>query len=181
MTITLLYGYSYLQPQAISLWCLFFFVVCFSLCLKLLCPLLPNLWQLCVLVHSHHYDYYNGSYCCGPISIGSAWCGSATTIDTKGQNKRFCWPCHCTSAGTTSVTDIFSGLCQLCHGSSSGEISLSEFSLPSIHYVCVCYSVCFLLSGSHVAAMFTNGGSTIEVCIITTLWSITLEGICASW
>ena len=45
-------------------------------------------------------------------------------------------------------------------------------------YVGACYGVCFLLSGSHVAAMLTNGGSTIGVHDMTTLWSIPLGGIC---
>ena len=36
-------------------------------------------------------------------------------------------------------------------------------------YVGTCYGVCFLLSGSHVAVMFTNGDSTVGVCNATTL------------
>ena len=38
-----------------------------------------------------------------------------------------------------------------------------------------------MLSASHVAAMFTNGSSAIVACTATTLWSIPLAGICASW
>ena len=44
----------------------------------------------------------------------------------------------------------------------------------------VCYGVCFLLSGSHLAAMFTSWGSTIGVCDTATVWSILLAGIYAS-
>ena len=36
-------------------------------------------------------------------------------------------------------------VCQLCHGSSLGELSLSELSLPLIHYVgCWCLPYCLL-------------------------------------
>ena len=66
----------------------------------------------------------------------------------------------------TSVPDAFSGL---CHKSSH-----------QFHNVGVHYSIRIFLSGSHVAAMFTNGGSTTGVHIITTLWSIPKAGICAS-
>ena len=38
------------------------------------------------------------------------------------------------------------------------------------HMFCVCYGVCFLLSGSHVTAMLTYGASTIGVCDTSTLW-----------
>ena len=63
----------------------------------------------------------------------------------------------------------------LYHGSFAGESSLPVFSLPPIHmsYVGVCYGVCFLLSGSHVVVMFTNGVSTSGVCNTTTLQSLT--------
>ena len=47
-------------------------------------------------------------------------------------------------------------------------------------YVGTFYDVCLLLLGSHVAAMFTSGGSTIWFCTATTLWSIPLGGICSS-
>ena len=62
-------------------------------------------------------------------------------------------------------------------------VSLSESSLPPIHflYVGVCYGVCSLLSGSHVAVVFTNGGSSVGVCSITTLQCTTLVGVSASW
>ena len=48
-------------------------------------------------------------------------------------------------------------------------------------YVGVCSSVYFLLSGSVVDAIFTYRGSTIGVCITTTLWSILMAGIFTSW
>ena len=34
--------------------------------------------------------YYNGSHHCGPSSIGSAWCGSATTTNPEEHNEEFC-------------------------------------------------------------------------------------------
>ena len=47
-------------------------------------------------------------------------------------------------------------------------------------YVSAWYGACFLLSGSHVATMLTNGSLTVGICNATTLWSIPLAGICAS-
>ena len=51
-----------------------------------------------------------------------------------------------------------------------------ELSLPVIYmsFVGVYCGVCFLLSGSYVAGMFTNGDSNIWVFIIATLQSIPL-------
>ena len=63
-------------------------------------------------------------------------------------------------------------LMQSCLGSSSGEISLLELSLPPVNYVGVYYSICFLLSGSHVIAFFTIWGSTFQVCTAPSLLSI---------
>ena len=54
----------------------------------------------------------------------------------------------------TLVQGFFSGLCQLCHGSSSGELLFQSWVSHQFPYVGICYSVCFLLSGSSVAAMF---------------------------
>ena len=53
---------------------------------------------------------------------------------------------------------------------------------PHTNLLCwgVWYSVCFLLSGSPVAAIFTIWDSTTRVCTAATLWSIPLAGICAS-
>ena len=45
----------------------------------------------------------------------------------------------------------------------------------------VCSGVCFLLSGAMLDVMFTHMGSTIEVCTITTIWSLSMEGICETW
>ena len=45
----------------------------------------------------------------------------------------------------------------------------------------VCSGVYFLLSGSMLDAILTYGGSTIGICTITTLWSLTMAGICATW
>ena len=100
--------------------------------------------------------------------------------DTMGG---FCCLQHYATAMTTSVPDAFSGISQLCHESSSGAFSLSELSLPQILmlHAIVYYGVCFLLSGSHVAPMFTNENSTIGVYNTATLQSIPLAGICPSW
>ena len=45
----------------------------------------------------------------------------------------------------------------------------------------VCSGVCFLLLGAELDAIFTYGGSTIRVCILPTLWSLPMAGICATW
>ena len=125
---------------------------------------------LCCL--THHCNWYNGFQFCGPTNIGSAWCGSAATVDLEEYNEGFCWLYHYAAATTTSVKDAFSGICQLCHGT----FFLSELSLSPIHmiYVCVCNGVCFQFPYSPM-------GLTIEVCITATLWIIALAGICASW
>ena len=119
----------------------------------------------------------------GQITSSQHGCSSAATVDSEGHNEEFCWPNQYTAATATSVLDAFSGICKLCHGSSAGESSLSELNLPSIpmSYVGICHGVCFLLSGSDVAAMFTYGCSTIGVCNTATLQSLPLTGIYASW
>ena len=91
------------------------------------------------------------------------------------------WNWHCCSKNM-SVIDAYASIFQLCHGSSEGEFLFqswpSHWFLMSCVYVC--YGVCFLLSGSDQAAMFTSGGSTIGICNTTTLWSIPLASISAS-
>ena len=102
---------------------------------------------------------YHGAYLDRATSyIRSAWCGSATTTDSKG-HKSCCWPHYCAAAAAISIPDAFAGICQLCHGYSIGNFFFSSwvsyaFLMP---YVGVCCDVCLLLSGSPIAAMFTNG------------------------
>ena len=45
----------------------------------------------------------------------------------------------------------------------------------------ICSGVYFLLSGTMLDAIFTNGGSTIEVCTIVAFQSIPMAEICATW
>ena len=45
----------------------------------------------------------------------------------------------------------------------------------------VCSSVCFLLSGAMLGAIFTSEGSAIGVCTVGTLWSLPVAGICATF
>ena len=73
-------------------------------------------------LYYHGYVYYSSGDCCdfwyvisslngyhGPLLDGAfsnirlAWCGSATTADTKALWK-CCWPCHCATAAT-SISD----------------------------------------------------------------------------
>ena len=85
---------------------------------------------------------------------------SAATTDPKRHNERGCWPHHCATLAT-SVPDAFLGLCQFYHGSPQMSFSFSKLSLPNISYVSACFSVCFMFSGSNVATIFTNRGSTV--------------------
>ena len=50
----------------------------------------------------------------------------------------------------------------ICHWSLPGEFSLSELRFMMC-LVDTCCSICFLLSGSHVAAMLINGATTVGV------------------
>ena len=91
----------------------------------------------------YHGSLFNGA----SYNIGSALCGSATTIDTKMSWKCY-WPCLCATAAT-SIFDASSGLCQLCHGFSTGRF-LFKVELPTILYIICLVSVlvsafCFLV------------------------------------
>ena len=129
---------------------------------------------------THHFDCYNGFHLCGLGSTGSAWCCSATTVDTKGHNGGFCWPCHCS---TTATTSAFSGIYHLCHESYQVSFLFQSWSFHwcIMLYVSACNGVCFLFWGYHVAAIFTNEGSTVGICSAAALWSILLAGMCAYW
>ena len=61
----------------------------------------------------------------------------------------------------------------LFHGSSMGQFffSVSEKTLPPI-FICWHYYVYFLISGSYVVTVHTNGGSTVWVCTATLLEDI---------
>ena len=115
----------------------------------------------------------------GPTSMG---------LPTLGQHDLILLPQFILrDTTTTSVPDTISGLCQLWHGFSTGKYLFQSqvshqfiFHTYSI-YVGVCYGVYFLLSGSLVAALFTNRDSTNWVCITISHQSICLAGICTSW
>ena len=55
---------------------------------------------------------------------------------------------------------------------------------PTILYLiyvwCLFWCLLFIL-GAELDAVFTYGGSTIRVCILATLWSVPMAGICATW
>ena len=71
-------------------------------------------------------------------NIGSAWCGSATTPDTK-MLWRYSWSClHATAA--TSIFNASSGPCQLCHGFPTGRFLFQSWA-PSILYIICLVSV----------------------------------------
>ena len=64
-------------------------------------------------------------------NIRSAWCGSASTTDTKALWS-CCWPCHCATAAT-SVSDAYPGLCHLYHWFSTGRFLFQSWA--SHHFV----------------------------------------------
>ena len=92
------------------------------------------------------------------------------------------WSCLCAIAAT-SIFNTSSGLCQLCHEFSTGTFHFQSWASNCyVYYMFVaCFVVCFLLSGAILDAIFTPGASTIGVCTISTLWSLPVSGICATW
>ena len=98
-----------------------------------------------------NYDCYNGSHLnTASSNFELVWCGSATTTDAEGPNKRCCWPHHCDIA--------------VCH-QSSFEFSFSMFSLPPVPWISVCYGVCILLSGSNMDATLATGNSNTGISL----------------
>ena len=75
----------------------------------------------------------DGSYLCRTNNIGSAWCGSTTTVDSKGCNEGNGLPHHYATAAT-SVPDAFSGICQLCRWSSTSKFPFQIWS--SCQFIC---------------------------------------------
>ena len=55
---------------------------------------------------------------------------------------------------------------------------------PTVLYLiyvwCLFWCLLFIL-GAELDIVFTYGGSTIRVCILATLWSVPMVGICATW
>ena len=92
----------------------------------------------------HHYDGYAESHLCGPDDVRSAWYGSTAIVDSEGHIKGFCQPHHNAAATTTSVLDIFSGICHLCHRSSAGKFLFQSWASQwFLHHVLVSYGVFF--------------------------------------
>ena len=113
-----------------------------------------------------------------PVSHGVV----PTTLDAKELWRCF-WLCFY-AAAVDSIFNASSGLCQLCYGFSTGRFFLfSELSLPPfVSYICWCLFWCLLfILGAKLDAVFTYGGSTVRVCILATLWSVPMAGICATW
>ena len=150
-------------------------------------------------LYCHGYDYYSssdsgffwyvisiisdhGCFFVGlPTILGSTWCGSAATPDTK-MLWRCSWPCLCITAAL-SIFDASSGLCQLCHGFSAGSFFL-RVEPPTILYIICLVSVLVSAFYFQVPCWMPYsplGGSTIGVCIIATPWNLPVKGICATW
>ena len=68
-----------------------------------------------------------------------------------------------------------------------GSPQVGFFFRVELPVICILYmfgvhsSVCFLLLGVKLDAIFTYGGSTFGVCTLATLWSLPMAGICATW
>ena len=114
--------------------------------------------------------------------LGSAWHGSTTTFDAERL-----WRCswHSVSVLQQQPPSSVPPLAYANYDMGSPQVGFfSELSLPSF---CILYmfgvhsAVCFLLLGAKLDAIFTYGGSTIRVCTLTTLWSLPMAGICATW
>ena len=136
--------------------------------------------EYCVLwSNAHHYSCSASSHIRRSDNIRSAWCGSATKFDSQGHYKGLSWHHHY-DAATASVPNAFSGICQIYHESSAGKFLFKSWASHQFLILCVgvCYRVCFLVSGSHVAAMFTNGNSTIGTCNTATVYDQWHSGQC---
>ena len=71
------------------------------------------------------------------------------------------------------------GLCLLCQRSLTGKFFPFRVEPPS-DLLCWCYGVCFLVSGSNVVTVYTNGDSTHLDFHYTVLQNIHMECIFAS-
>ena len=81
-----------------------------------------------------------------------------------------------------SVPGAFAGICQIYHGSSAGIILFQSWTYQQFIFVLVSvFGVFCRISDSHVATVFTYGGSNVGVCNTATLQSLPWQAICASW
>ena len=122
--------------------------------------------QYFILIWLSPWPHFDGA----TSHIGSAWCGSAAITDFEGHG-RCCWPYHC-------APDASSGICHLCNGSSTGAFLFQIWaSHRLLIYVGVCSGVYFLLSGTILDAIFTNGAQLLVILQLQP-WSIPLAGLC---
>ena len=135
----------------------------------------------------HFYDLCNYFLLSGVIwSSGLIECIVSTITYTNGYNNGCCW-LYCSTTTTISSSECskeqhacyHSGLYQLYHRSSIDEFSFRVEPLSNI--LCLSYGVSFLLSVPNLVAVYTNEGSTVWDCTATTLLSIPMANICASW
>ena len=165
--------------------CLLCFILCFLVVLLCLKFLLPWLWLLLssdcgvfwyvIYIISDCGSLFDGTF----YNVGSAWCGSAATPDTK-MLWRCLWPClHATAA--TSIFNASSGLCQLCHGFSRGRFLFKSWASHCLYIICLFW--CLLSTFKCYAGCHIHpGGSHIGVCTPATPWSLPMAGICvARW
>ena len=87
-----------------------------------------HICECCVLWSiNHHHDGCTCFHLCGPDNLGSARCGSATTVDSEEYIKGLCWPHSCATAATTSTPES-SDICQLCHQSLTGKFLFQSWA-----------------------------------------------------
>ena len=125
---------------------------------------------------------------------GVTWCyvlaGLITTTTDSFRHHEGCFWLYCCAVPIVPIPSVSDGskadcLVSLTYyanyamGPPQVSFSLSEMSLPVIVYWY--YGVSCLLSGSHMVRIHTNGGSTICVCTIGTIWNMPVADICASW
>ena len=113
--------------------------------------------------------------------LGSAWCGSTTTLDAENSEGVL---------GSVSVLQQQppSSMPPLAYANHAmGSPQVGFFFRVEPPTICILYmfgvhsGVCFLLLGAELDAIFTYGCSTAKVCTLATLWSLPMAGIYATW
>ena len=150
----------------------FFFVVSFSLCIKSLQPLHPPVTVFC-----SRASPITMTVTMAPISVGLAALGKHNMVLTP-QLIRGTPLCHSNNNLSHRFLLRYMALMPLVL---LRWVSLSELNLPLTHYILHWCLLWYMLLGSCVAAMLTNGSLTIGVCSAATLWGMPLDSICASW
>ena len=109
----------------------------------------------------HPYNGYACFHLCGSHNIRSARCGSAITAACEDILRVLL------ASQIYHNNNVFSLRCLLRHITNMHEVLTGKYhfqSWTSKQFHMSCVGVCFILLGSHVALVFTCGGSTIQIC-----------------